>query len=448
MSVVVSFARALTRFEIAILSIIYIYFVVSDNVPLVAFVLIVLAWVARAWIAGAVTIATPLDLPILLILLWLPLSLWVSTNWWLSLPKIYGVILGAAFFYAIVNRVSTPNDLSRAAFWLALLCVAIALAGLLGTDWVQGRVASATFIYERLPRFIQGIPRSIAGGFARNGVGGTLTFTIPLLAALFFARDARAWAHRRVRPYMKWFPYIITVGLTLSIITLALTQSRGAILGSAIGLLALAIWIANPAIPRRKERRFAWVAAIILIGAIVLVAAGQVADLATQSGGSALAEFLLRLDARDGTLASRMEVWQRGLMMIQDFPVTGIGIGTYDPMAHSLYPFFIAAPGEPIPHAHNNLLQVAVDLGIPGLVAYSALLTGFALCAVRAYRALASDGARALIAGLSFGMLAHQIFGLTDAFILGSKPGLLMWIFMALAVACYVRREEWSKEDE
>src|SRR5574341_564551 len=292
MSAAVSFARVLVRSEIAILSIIYIYFVVSDTVPLVAFALIALVWVARAWITGVVTIATPLDLPILLILLWLPLSLWVSTNWGLSLPKIYGVILGVAFFYAIVNQVSTPNDLSRASFWLALLCFAIALAGLLGTDWAQGRIVSATLIYERLPRIIQGIPRSIAGGFARNGVGGTLTFTIPLLTALVFARDVRAWAHTQMRPYMNWFPYIVTIALTFSVITLAFTQSRGALLGTAIGLLVLAIW---------QERRFAWALVIIVIGAMVLIAVGQVADPATLSGGSALAEFFLRLDAREGT---------------------------------------------------------------------------------------------------------------------------------------------------
>jgi hypothetical protein len=28
------------------------------------------------------------------------------------------------------------------------------------------------------------------------------------------------------------------------------------------------------------------------------------------------------------------------------------------------------------------------------------------------------------------GMLAHQIFGLTDAFILGTKPGVLMWLLV------------------
>jgi hypothetical protein len=28
-------------------------------------------------------------------------------------------------------------------------------------------------------------------------------------------------------------------------------------------------------------------------------------------------------------------------------------------------------------------------------------------------------------------MFAHHVFGLTDAFILGTKPGIVMWIFFA-----------------
>jgi O-antigen ligase len=71
------------------------------------------------------------------------------------------------------------------------------------------------------------------------------------------------------------------------------------------------------------------------------------------------------MDARNATLASRWEVWQRGVMMVRDFPYTGIGIGTYNTIAHLLYPFFIAAPDEVVPHAHNQFLQVAVDLGMP-----------------------------------------------------------------------------------
>lgn len=419
-------AQWFVRLEIPFLALIYLYFVVSDGVPLAAFGLLALVWLARAWTTGRLTVLTPLDLPILILLAWLPVSYAVSAYPWLSLPKIYGVLLGAAFFYAVVNQVATRRDLAWAVFGLVLLCIAIAIAGLIGTDWAQSKIISASFIYDRLPHFIQGIPRSIAGGFARNGVGGTLTFIVPLLASFVFVRK---WATTQGRPDEVWFPRLAWLALALSLVTLALTQSRGAILGTLVGLLAVAIW---------RERRFAWV---IVAGAVALIGvllAGQ---------GNALVEFLLRMDAHSGTLASRLEVWQRGVMMVQDFPFTGIGIGTYNNVAHALYPFFIAAPDEIVAHAHNNLLEVAVDVGIPGLVAYVALLTGFVVCAVRAYRAATDAGVRALIAGLGFGMLAHQVFGLTDAFILGTKPGVLMWIYFALAAVAFIRREEWLKAD-
>jgi O-antigen ligase len=327
---------------------------------------------------------------------------------------------------------------------MVITCTAISIAGLIGTDWVQNKIVSAAFIYDRLPHVIQGIPRSIAGGFSRNGVGGTLTFIVPLLACLVFARDwtflqdqtsiqvkpisadrpvMQSTAARHVRPDTTLIALAVWLALVLSLATLALTQSRGGILGTAVGLLAVAIW---------RDRRAAWVIALGAVGLVILVLAGQ---------GGALAEFLLRMDAQGGTLASRMEVWQRGVMMVQDFPLTGIGIGTYNTVAHSLYPFFIAAPDEVVAHAHNNLLEVAVDVGIPGFVAYVSLQTAFIVCVARAYLAVSDTTIRALLAGLLFGMLAHQVFGLTDAFILGTKPGLLMWVYCALAVVVYVHRD-------
>ena len=35
-------------------------------------------------------------------------------------------------------------------------------------------------------------------------------------------------------------------------------------------------------------------------------------------------------------------------------------------------------------------------------------------------------------------MLAHQIFGLTDAFLLGTKPGVVMWMIMGLITGLYL----------
>ncbi len=437
-------ARWLARFEFVVLSLAYVYFVVTDSVPVTAFLLIGLLWLLRWATTGTFLRRTPLDLPIALILLWLPISLWVSTNWWLSLPKVYGVLFGAVFFFAVAANVRSKQDLVHAAFWLALVCGAIALAGLVGTDWAQGKILSLSFVYDRLPRFIQGIPRSIAGGFARNGVGGTLTLTIPLVASLLVAYLARQRESRTDhlrhhespgsgpdawnRAIQALFPWALVAALALSLVTLGLTQSRGAILGTAAGILALGIW---------RERRAAWLIVALGLGLIVAVLLGQ---------GNTLIDFLLRMDAKSGTLASRLEVWQRGIWMVQDFPLTGIGIGTYNEIAHSLYPFFIAGPDEVVAHAHNNLLEVAVDLGVPGLVAFVGLLAGFVILALRAYRAVPAPEIRALLVGLVCGMLAHQVFGLTDAFILGTKPGVLLWVFMGLAVAIYQNRARSSSE--
>ena len=84
-----------------------------------------------------------------------------------------------------------------------------------------------------------------------------------------------------------------------------------------------------------------------------------------------------------------------------------------------LCPFSPYNPSVTITHAHNELLQVAIDLGIPGFVAYVALLAGLNL-------------------GLGASMLAHQVFGLTDAFLLGTKPGVVMWMIMGLITGLLV----------
>jgi putative inorganic carbon (HCO3(-)) transporter len=423
-------ARALVRGEIVLLAIIYAYFVVTDRVPLVAFALIALIWIARWRVTGALTRRTWFDVPIVLLLAWLPVSYSVTIDPALSLPKVYGILLCVAFFYAIVNAVRTRDDVQWATLWLVIACAGIALAGLIGTDWAQDKIVSASFIYDRLPRVIQGIPRSIAGGFARNGVGGTLAFTIPLLAALVLTKDERRMTNAFsfvLRPSsLVWF------ALLLSLLTLALTQSRGGILGTVAGLLVVAVW---------RERKFARVISAGALGLVALIALGY---------GNALLVFVLRMDARGATLASRLEVWQRGLMMVRDFPYTGIGIGTYNTIAHLLYPFFIAAPDEIVPHAHNQFLQVAVDVGIPGLLSYIGLLIAFGVSAWRAYAPLPIGGGvstRALVIGLVAGIFAHHVFGLTDAFMLGTKPGIVMWVFFAFAVVLTEDEGRMTKDE-
>jgi len=130
--------------------------------------------------------------------------------------------------------------------------------------------------------------------------------------------------------------------------------------------------------------------------------------------------------------------------MIADFPLTGVGLGTYSRVFTDLYALnaFLSATTPSI-HAHNTLLSVTVDLGFPGLILYVALLTSFFAVIFHTTRS-AHPFIRVLLLGLGAGMLAHQVFGLTDAYLLGTKLGIIMWIYYGLAAALFTHRHHFA----
>jgi putative inorganic carbon (hco3(-)) transporter len=423
----------LTGAEFVLIIVLYAIFMVSDKVTSAGLAALGFLWIARWWITSRLTLATPMDMPILGILIMLPVSLYASTDWSLSLPKIYGIILGVAIFYAIVNAIDTILKVNLTITGLILLSIAVSGLGLVGTDWLSNKLFSLQQVYKLLPRLIQAVPRSIAGGIHPNIIGGALAFFIPLQASLLwdgwefkimqFVKNERLADIVRVSSK----PFLI-FSLAITSATLLLTQSRGSILGVFIGLFALAVW---------HDRRFLWVIPLAALGLLVMVQVW---------GSGSLTEFVSRMDTTGGgTFPGRMEIWQRAIYMIQDFPFSGVGIGTFDPVAHVLYPFFLVGPDVQIPHAHNMLLEVAVDLGIPGLVFYAALLSAFAFSVWRAYQKAARPW-RGLIVGLACGMLAHQIFGIMDAYMLGTKLGAVMWLFFGLVTTLYIRRDQLAME--
>jgi len=72
-------------------------------------------------------------------------------------------------------------------------------------------------------------------------------------------------------------------------------------------------------------------------------------------------------------LDGRVEIWSRAIYGIRDFSFTGMGLGTFRHIVPMVYPLFSVSPDLDVGHAHNELLQAGVDLGIPGLIAFIAL---------------------------------------------------------------------------
>jgi O-antigen ligase len=127
----------------------------------------------------------------------------------------------------------------------------------------------------------------------------------------------------------------------------------------------------------------------------------------------------------------------RALYGIQDFPFTGMGMGTFRQVVHVLYPLFLTSPDVDLGHAHNEFLQATLDLGIPGLTAFLAL-QGMALAlAYKTFRSTAPNWMRWTAAGALAGLVAHDVYGLTDAVALGAKPGVLFWMLLGLIAVLF-----------
>jgi O-antigen ligase len=148
------------------------------------------------------------------------------------------------------------------------------------------------------------------------------------------------------------------------------------------------------------------------------------------------------------TFQSRIEIWQRGIYMIQDFPYTGISMNTFNSIVHVLYPFFLIGPDSVMPHAHNIFLAIGDEFGIPGLVAYVGLLSAFGSTAWAVLRSRTAEwDFRVVTIGLVCGVIAHLIYGLTDAITLANKTGTFIWAAFGLVVAIHQIISEYPVAD-
>jgi len=144
------------------------------------------------------------------------------------------------------------------------------------------------------------------------------------------------------------------------------------------------------------------------------------------------------------TLEERMEIWNRALYAIQDFAFTGCGLGTFRRVVWVLYPPLLISPNFDFGHAHNVFLQVALDLGLPGLVAYLGL-TATALWIGWQIARSANCSHRWLGLGIVGALVAFHVYGLTDAIALGARPGLAFWILLALVAALWDRTRDLAR---
>lgn len=387
--------------------------------PLAGLVAVLGLWLIRLAARHQVTVRTPIDLPLLILLAVVPAALYPSVELTFSMPKLYGIVLGVAMYYAVVNSLST-----RRAWWtltvgLMLATVGVSAFGMVSTNWGE-KIPLGGSIYSRLPRLVPSVQSSFGAipGINPNELGGTLAFLLPLpLALVLWTARNEGGEKGTSRRLCLGIGAVAT--LSVAVPVLVLTQSRG----SLAGIVAAAILLLG--------LRWRWLgfclATLALLGVLALPLIGM------EKAG----QWALRLDSQTSivpSLLEHQEIWARAVHMIQDFPLTGVGLNTFPVVLNNLYPPFLLDSAASCPHAHNIYLQTAVDLGAAGLMAFLGLWLPICGESARAFRR--ADGPmRGGIAGLSAGVVAYLVYGLTDAITLGAKPLVLLWAMVGLIVA-------------
>lgn len=376
-----------------------------------ALVLLAAVWLLRARRFPV----TPFNLALLLWSLALLVGMAVTADPAETLPKATGLILGLAVWRYAALYLAERRRLVWG--WLAyvLLSLGFVLLGVLSANW-QSKVPLLGAVVARLPANLLQLPGAPAEGVQLNQLAGTLLLILPLLLSLPFVW--RNWLQRAA-----WLLLTLTL-----LLMLLFSQSRSGWLGMIAGIMVLlALWQQATEQPATR-RRLVW----LLLG--IILAGGVLALWIGPERWQQIIEEPPRQTAV-GTLTTirfRLELWTWAVAGIQDFPFSGMGLGSFRQAVWRFYPLSIPSSYD-IAHAHNIFLQVALDLGLPGLIAYLGLLL---VAAHTGWRTARRDPAlRPWSIGLLAGLAALHVYGLTDALAPGSKPALLFWLALGLLAA-------------
>jgi O-antigen ligase len=235
------------------------------------------------------------------------------------------------------------------------------------------------------------------GNFAKMST--YLVLVIPVFAMIFWSD----FAHKEHRKRSFYGLALALAGLTL----LYLTRCRGPVVALALAFGILFIY----------KRWFKTLGIALLLGLTVLTTMVP-------------RHVLIHEDAegKEQSLVERFELWKRALHVIEVKPWTGTGINTYN-VAHAKYDTTQNWRVRGY-YAHNGYLQLAAEIGLPGIFCFFWFLFMFFRRSLQAIRRVRGSPEELLLLGYSTGLLAFLIYAAFDNN-LQSPPSLMMFWYLA-----------------
>jgi putative inorganic carbon (HCO3(-)) transporter len=321
---------------------------------------------------------------------------------------------------------TTERRLALATTAFALTAIGVLAVAFLSAETEYNLKLHLPSLAGRITLPIEG---TVSGQVNPNATAGAAVLVIPVVVALA-TLPRRPW---RLLWGMRLSGSVAAIVASSLIVVMA---CRSAWFAAAI---ALCVVLARQ-IPGRRVRLALTVAALasVLLGATALFRWHPSSDIRAHA-----LPWINRITWIDTytTFATRTDVWHEACRRIGQSPILGIGINAFHE-AHIGSPLDLVVP---LAHAHNILFQVALDLGLAGLLVYIALMAAFWRRVVQASRGPSSI-ARRIALGSGFALLTVHLFGVADAIALGAKVGLFQWAAAGLVLAAWHIQQQVERE--
>ncbi|HEY7284725.1 MAG TPA: O-antigen ligase family protein [Vicinamibacterales bacterium] len=250
----------------------------------------------------------------------------------------------------------------------------------------------------------------------RNDMAAWMVMGLPLAAGYMLARlDMRRREGRlNVESAFDETGMWLSIAICLMAAALVATLSRSGLIAGLAGAVAI-VWLSRGRVERRGR---AW-----LLGGLSLVALVAAAY-------ANLGALMVRVGETIGSgVGGRREIWTTTISMIRDFPIAGVGVGSYQ-RAMTVYQ---PAHDFSFNHAHNEYLQLLAEGGVlmsiplaVAIVAGSAAIAG----------ALRSDRTPTfwMRAGAASGLIAIAVQNLWETGLRMPANAVLCALSLAIAI--------------
>ncbi len=385
--------------------------------------LVVVIWLFMHWHGGWKWYRTSLDTVFLLWGLAFGVSLITNTDVWrrIAIGLWYvGVYIGIWYMLhdMIANRALRREVIIDALLIAGLVIVMLGYLQL--QTWLRQVFAAGQFLAAPRPVSVFGNP---------NFLSDFLIVLTPLtLSRMFGARDK---------------PPRILLGIyvLIQLVLLFLTDSRGAWIGIAAGLV---VWGGMAAVRNGRVTRAAisewWQKQSgVIKGTLVAVI---VVGLVVTAGVSTI--FIRSFSDPGRAAGLRTEIYTAAIELFKEKPLTGHGLFTF---GRGLVSLPGINPDKPHSHAHDVPLHIAAELGLLGLAALVAtLFVGYRTIQANWRSSTARE--RLLLAGAVSGVVAFGVHQLTD--VPAMMPAIALTGLIALVLALAPKQPElvnatWAK---